>query len=82
MKFPNLTTKEDLVLWLLVSKKYKLMGIPKVLTKWRKTKSSLSSNRFQKLFDGFEVYNKYMNFNYFKSLLYLFILSINYLKKI
>ena len=81
MKFPNLTTKEDLVLWLLVSKKHKLMGIPKVLTKWRKTKNSLSSNSFQKLLDGFEVYNKYMNFNYFKSLLYLFILSINYLKK-
>ena len=82
MKFPNLTTKEDLVLWLLISKKYKLIGISKVLSKWRKTKNSLSSNNVQKLFDGFEVYYKHMKFNFFKSLLYLFHLSINYLKKI
>ncbi len=81
-RFPNIKTKEDYVLWLLlVKKQIKLYGIDKYLAKWRKTEGSLSSNTFQKLNDGFIVYKKYMNFNYIKSFYYLFILSLNFLKK-
>ena len=80
-KFPNLKTKEDLVLWLLISKKTDLHGIELPLTKWRKLNDSLSANSLQKLIDGFNVYNKYMKFNYLKSLYFLMILSINFLKK-
>ena len=79
--FPNLSTKEDFVLWLKLSKKYQLIGIKKKLTKWRQVENSLSSSVFQKLLDGFRVYNYYMKFNYFKSIKYLIILSINFLKK-
>ena len=43
--------------------------------------SSLSSSIFQKLKDGFKVYNHYMNYNLIKSLYLLISLSINYLKK-
>ena len=80
-KFPNLKTKEDFVLWLQISKKTDLYGIDLPLTKWRKLKNSLSANSFQKLIDGFNVYNKYMKFNYLKSFYFLMILSINFLKK-
>ena len=80
LQFPSLKTKEDLVLWLKISKKFKLIGLNKTLTKWRKTENSLSSSIFQKLFDGYKVYNFYLKMNPIKSLLYLIILSINYLK--
>ena len=80
-KFPSLKTKEDFVLWLKISKKIDLHGIDIPLVKWRKLNNSLSSNTFQKLIDGFKVYNKYMKFSFIKSFYLLIILSINFLKK-
>ncbi len=80
-QFPNLKTKEDFVLWLKISKKTDLYGIDIPLVKWRKLNNSLSSNSFQKLIDGFKVYNRYMKFNFIKSLYLLIILSINFIKK-
>ena len=81
-KFPNLKTKEDFVLWLNFLKDgYKIKGIKENLVCWRKTKDSLSSGTIQKLSDGFKVYYKFMNYNLFKSLYYLFLLSIKYIRK-
>ena len=80
-QFPNLKTKEDFVLWLKISKKTDLYGIDIPLVKWRKLDNSLSSNSFQKLVDGFKVYNKYMQFGFIKSFYLLFILSINFIIK-
>ena len=81
-KFSKLKTKEDFVLWLLILKKnITIGGFDKNLTTWRKLDNSLSSSIIQKLKDGFKVYNHYMKFNFFKSIFYLFILSINFLKK-
>ncbi len=81
-KFPNLKTKEDFVLWLkLLSKNIKIYGINKNLVLWNKIENSLSSSLIQKLLDGFKVYNYYMKFNFLKSFYYLFLLSLNYLKK-
>lgn len=80
--FPELKTKEDYVLWLKLAKKIKyLCGFNEFLTKWRKLENSLSSNFFQKIVDGFRVYYKYLNFNFAKSLFYLILLSLNYIKK-
>ena len=80
-QFPNLKTKEDFVLWLKISKKTDLYGIDVPLAKWRKLNNSLSSNFFQKLIDGFRVYNRYMKLSYIKSFYLLIILSINFIKK-
>jgi teichuronic acid biosynthesis glycosyltransferase TuaG len=81
-RFPNIKTKEDFVLWLLILKrKIKIGALDKNLTTWRDLPNSLSSSITQKLKDGFYVYNYYMKFNIFKSLLYLLILSLNSLKK-
>ena len=80
-QFPNLKTKEDFVLWLKISKKRDLYGIDVPLAKWRKLNNSLSSNFFQKLIDGFRVYNRYMKLSYIKSFYLLIILSINFIKK-
>jgi len=80
-KFPKLKTKEDFVLWLTLAKKMDLHGINLSLSQWRKLNNSLSSYKFQKIKDGFNVYKKYMKFSYLKSCLYLIILSINFLKK-
>ena len=82
IKFGSLKTKEDFVLWLkLLRKNTKIYGLNEILTFWSKSELSLSSSTVQKLIDGFRVYHKYMNFNYIKSLYYLFCLSINFLLK-
>tara|TARA_B100000965_G_scaffold57061_1_gene43370 strand:- start:934 stop:1674 length:741 start_codon:yes stop_codon:yes gene_type:complete len=81
-KFAPLSTKEDYVLWLNIAKKnVKLYGINDNLAKWRKLDNSLSSSTFQKLIDGYKVYNKYMNYNKIISIIYLLRLSLNYLIK-
>ncbi len=80
-KFSNLKTKEDLCLWLKLSKKYKLVGYNKNLSKWRKMKESLSSSTKQKILDGFRLYYKHEKFSITKSIFYLFLLSFNFLKK-
>ena len=80
--FPPLKTKEDFVLWLLILKRnIKIGSLDENLTTWRKLDNSLSSSVLQRLKDGFTLYNKYMKFNFLKSFLYLFILSLNSLNK-
>ena len=82
VSFPKIKTKEDYVLWLKLSKaKIKFKGMKNTLTKWRKTNNSLSSGTYQKLVDGFKVYFIYQQFNFIKSVFYLIILSLNFLKK-
>ena len=82
IKFPCIKTKEDFVLWLRILKKnINIYGLNENLSKWTKSNSSLSSSIIQKLFDGFKVYNKYMNFNFLKSLYYLICLSLNFIIK-
>ncbi len=81
-KFSDLKTKEDFVLWLkLISNNIKIYGLDEELALWRKANNSLSSSLFQKIIDGYRVYNVYMKFNMIKSIYYLFCLSINFLKK-
>ena len=80
--FADLKTKEDFVLWLKILKKnIKICALKKDLMYWRKLDNSLSSSIFQKLRDGYSVYNKFMKFNFIKSLFYLFLLSLNSLLK-
>lgn len=82
LNFPPLATKEDFVLWIkILQSGNNLLGIKKNLTFWRKLENSQSSSLIQKLFDGFQVYYNYLDFNFFKSIFYLLILSINFLKK-
>ena len=77
-RFANLKTKEDYVLWLKLAKDgISLNGLNQNLACWRKNKQSLSSSVTQKILDGFRVYNSYLKFSIFKSIIYLFILSIN-----
>jgi teichuronic acid biosynthesis glycosyltransferase TuaG len=81
-RFPSIVTKEDYVLWLELSKKdVKFYGINRSLTQWKKLNNSLSSNFFQKVKDGFVVYNKYMKYDIFTSTYYLLRLSLNFLLK-
>ncbi len=82
IKFPNLITKEDFVVWLQILRKGIFFhAIDKNLTMWTKLNLSLSSSTIQKLKDGFRVYNYFMGFNFLKSLYYLFILSFNFIRK-
>lgn len=81
-QFSNSKTKEDFILWLLILKKNITIGaLDKCLTSWRKLNDSLSSSIYQKLKDGFMLYNKHLKLNILKSFLCLVILSINSLKK-
>ena len=80
--FPDIKTKEDFVLWLNILKRnIKIGSVDKYLMKWRKLNNSLSYSVFQKLLDGFRVYNHYMRFNWLKSIYLLISLSVNFLKK-
>ena len=81
LKFPKIKTKEDFVLWLKISKHFNFYGLNKKLSYWRRLENSLSSNTFQKIKDGFRVYFTYMKFNILKSIFFLTLLSLNYLKK-
>ena len=82
IKFPNLKTKEDYVLWLKIARKgIIIQGISKTLMKWQKSNNSLSSNTLRKLFDGYSVYKIYMNFSMIKSFYSLLVLSINFVIK-
>ena len=82
IKFANLKTKEDFVLWLFILKQNIVIGgLDQNLSFWRKTQNSLSSSTSQKLLDGFRVYHKYLEFSFVKSLYLLICLGFNYLKK-
>jgi teichuronic acid biosynthesis glycosyltransferase TuaG len=76
LKFSNLKTKEDYVLWLKLSKKYPIFGINKFYSNWRSSKSSLSSSYVRKIIDAFYVYNRFQKFNIIKSLLFVLTLSL------
>ena len=80
--FPKIGTKEDYILWLQIVKKIKtIRGLNIKLSYYRKTKGSLSSNKLLSLINGYKVYKNYMHYGVIKSLFYLFMLSINSLKK-
>jgi len=76
MKFPELKTKEDFVLWLALAKKsVNLIGLDKSLMFWRQIPNSLSSSIMQKLSDAYKVYYYYENKNFFYSIFYIIRLS-------
>ncbi len=80
--FPPLKTKEDYTAWLKLTKNnLDAYNFPEYLVVWNYSEKSLSSNLKQKLIDGFKVYHYYMNFNIIKSLYYLFLLTINSIKR-
>ena len=82
IKFANINTKEDYVLWLKITlNNKKIFALKNNLTKWRKLNDSLSASKIQKLYDGYLVYRKYMNFSLVKSFIYLMLLSFNYVLK-
>jgi len=82
VKFANIKTKEDYVLWLKITlNNNKIFALEDNLTKWRKLDTSLSSSKMQKFCDGYLVYSKYMNFNFLKSFVHLMLLSFNYFLK-
>ena len=83
IKFPNLKTKEDFVLWLKITKKgINIDPLEANLMQWRNAHKSLSSSTIRKLLDGYSVYRNFLNFGRIKSFFYLIILSYNYVKKI
>ena len=82
IKFPNLKTQEDFALWLsLLRKGYKLRHLKTILSYWRNSKNSLSSNTFQKLNDAFKLYFFYEKRNLISSIYSVLILSYNKLIK-
>ena len=82
IKFANTKTKEDYVLWLkITSNNNTIFALKDHLTKWRKLNNSLSASKIQKLYDGYLVYRKHMNFGMLKSFICLLLLSFNYVLK-
>lgn len=81
INFPEISTKEDYILWLSIVKKVDIIGISDYLTYWRKSNNSLSSSITQSVKNGFLVYYKFENKNFFMSLVYLSILIFFSIKK-
>ena len=81
-KFTKITTKEDYILWLKLSKKnIKMVGLDQKLVLWRKLDNSLSSSVSQRVKDAFYVYNTFLKFNLIKTTYHMFLISINSLRK-
>lgn len=82
INFPKLKTQEDYATWLkLLRTGEKLHHYKKVLSSWRKSKNSLSSNILEKIRDAFKVYYFYENKNLLFSIYSVLVLSFNKLKK-
>jgi len=82
IKFADINTKEDYILWLKITlNNNTIFALKDNLSKWRKLDNSLSSSKLQKLYDGYLVYRKYMNFSSAKSFIRLLLLSFNYALK-
>ena len=82
IKFANINTKEDYVLWLKITLNDNIIfALKNNLTKWRKLDDSLSASKIQKIYDGYLVYRRYMNFSLIKSFISLLLLSFNYALK-
>ena len=83
ISFPILKTQEDFGLWLKIAKDgYKLYHIKKILSYWRDSPNSLSSNVIRKLIDAFNLYYIYENKNFVFSIYSVLVLSLKKLKKI
>ena len=82
IKFKKITTKEDYILWLNLSKKYRIIGINKSLSNWRSVKNSLSSSTIEKLKNAYLVYNKYLGESKLVSIFRVFNLSMNFIFKL
>ena len=82
LKFPEIKTKEDYVMWLMITKDGQIFhSLKDVLTKWNISKGSLSSSIIRNLIDGYIVYYRYMKFSFIVSFLLLLQLCILYLWK-
>lgn len=82
IKFQNLTTKEDYLLWLQLSKNnYKFIGVNKFLTVYRVRSGSLSSLHFNKIYSAFMIYSYYLNYNFIVSFLFVVRLYFKAFKK-
>ena len=80
IKFPSLSTQEDYVVWLKISK-LMLEEEQYQLTSWRNSKQSISKNIFRKIFNAYLVYYKFNGEKVFYSLYRLIILIYYNLKK-
>jgi len=81
-KFTKITTKEDYLLWLQLSKNnIKIIGIDKIFTYWRKVSNSLSSDIWRKIKDAFKIYYIYEKKSFVTSIINVFFLSFFSLSK-
>lgn len=81
IRFPKISTQEDYVTWLKISRSNKIYGLSKKLSFWRKSKNSLSNNITTKFINAFLVYYKYQKKNIFSSLISLIIMTCHSIKK-
>jgi teichuronic acid biosynthesis glycosyltransferase TuaG len=79
--FPDISTKEDYALWLILSNKKNFIGYNKYLTKWRKTKGSLSSNFFLKFKNLYFINKNYLKNNFIVSIFFILIYVFLYVRK-
>ena len=78
IKFRDLKTKEDYMLWLDLSKQgFKFNGLNKYFTFYRIRSGSLSGKHFVKLCSAFKIYFNYLDYNLIYSLGYTLRLYIN-----
>jgi teichuronic acid biosynthesis glycosyltransferase TuaG len=81
-KFTKITTKEDYLLWLQLSKdNVKIVGIDRIFTYWRKVNNSLSNGIWQKIKDAFKIYYIYEKKSFVMSIINVFLLSLFALNK-
>lgn len=74
--FPEIKNiREDMALWLLISKDHSIISMPEVLTHYRVHNKSNSKNKLKMLNHQYRTYRFFLNFNVLKSIYYLTIWS-------
>ena len=81
-KFEKISTKEDYILWLKLSKKMNyLFGDERIVAIYRSKKNSLSKNLIINIYNAFKVYKKFEKQNFIRTLYFVIRLAFNRLNK-
>lgn len=81
-KFEKISTKEDYILWLKLSKKmYYLFGDERIVAIYRSKKNSLSKNLIINIYNAFKVYKKFEKQSFIRTLYFVIRLAYNRFNK-
>lgn len=81
IEMPNIKNEDSATWWKILRKGYTAYGINEILSFYRRSTNTRSSNKFKSVMNTFKIYRNQEKFNIFKSLYYLTCYMYNALKR-